>query len=247
MLHYVVKVNNEVKELELNNDLFKSKYELFYHFFKDFYQFIIDSGGNDDLLKYDITNLTDFLNYADYYAGGLDNCYAFGNAFNKYFIKERYNGTIDDEPSSSFIGYCHRNNKYNYFINFLISFFAYWRNDEGCTCFDPYNYCDDFFVSSWASLVDTCKLFYFSSKTVYFWQSFRVKYCLDHILGVFDDSEINGFSIESYYEDKSLSIPSKSSNPNAYILLKQRDIYNYHEVESKKIKKVYPGKIIRVD
>ena len=71
------------------------------------------------------------------------------------------------------------------FINFLITFFDWWRNDEGCTCMDPYNYADNFFVGSWAALVDTSKLFYYTAETVHFWQSFRVKYAIDNIPGTF--------------------------------------------------------------
>lgn len=122
------------------------------------------------------------------------------------------------------------------FLNFLISFFAYWRNDEHCTSFNPYNYADNFFTSAWAALVDTCKLFYFTAETVYWWQSFRVKYCLDNIPGVIlnEDLEDNKIRVAGY---EVLSI-NKTSDEYC-ISLKRKDVYNYWEKEEKTIVKVY--------
>ena len=113
------------------------------------------------------------------YADGKENCYSMGFAFHKYFILDMMEGSLDKQPETVFIGYCHKNDLFTDFINFLITFFAWWRNDEGCTVMDPYNYADNFYVSGWAALVDTSKLFYFTSETVYWWHSFRVKYVLE--------------------------------------------------------------------
>ena len=113
----------------------------------------------------------------------MENCYGIGFAFHDYYLTVCEGGKIEDQPTDTFIGSMFHQGKYLDFLNFLISFFAYWRNDEGCTCFDPYNHADDFFNSNWATLVDTSKLFYFTSETVYHWQSFRVKYVLDNIPG----------------------------------------------------------------
>ena len=78
---------------------------------------------------------------------------------------------------------------YEEFIPFLMTFFAYWRTDEGYTgsSSDPNNTGNDFFASAWASLVDTCKFFYFTSDNLndtYPWfKSERVKDALDNVPG----------------------------------------------------------------
>ena len=75
-----------------------------------------------------------------------------------------------------------------------MQFFAYWRTDEGYTGGkdDPDNLGNDFFASPWASLVDTCKFFHFTSKNLndtYSWfNSQRVKDALDNVPGVIGDS-----------------------------------------------------------
>ena len=86
--------------------------------------------------------------------------------------------------------YCYQNNKYRDFIDHLIIFFEYWRTDEGYTggADDPNNLGNDFFAEPWASLVDTCKFFKFTSENLndtYSWfRSERVKDALDNIPSV---------------------------------------------------------------
>ena len=243
----------------LNYDLWENKRSLFEHFYGDFYEFILKNNGENDLKKNNINSKEDFLEFADYYAGGKENCYAMGFAFHKYFLEARMNGSLDIEKETSFIGYCLKNDKYVDFINFLVSYFAYWRNDEGCTRMDPYNYADNFFVSSWAALVDTSKLFYFSSETVYWWHSFRIKYILDHIPGVFlsqvpfhglPDVKIAGYEFLGWFDsdkDDAKRLTSCENVQVAYAKLKRRDVYNYWEKEEKKIKKVYVDNWTKVD
>ena len=145
------------------------------------------------------------------------------------------------------------------FINFLISFFAYWRNDEGCTSFNPYNHADDFFNSSWAALVDTTKLFYFSSETVYHWHSYRIKYLLDHIPGVILDktlSNINkddlkkvhiaGYEFIGWYEEDK-KVNKTNDLKNVKLVLKRKDFYNYWEREFPIIPKVITKEYKKVD
>ena len=122
---------------ELNIDLWESKESLKKSFYTDFYNFIKENGGEGDLAKHNIQNAGDFVNFADFYAGGMKDCYAIGFAFHKYFLEARMDGSLQNEPETTFIGWCVKNNKYTDFINFLITFFAWWRNDEGCTCMDP--------------------------------------------------------------------------------------------------------------
>ena len=251
---------------ELNVDLWESKKHLFNAFFGEFYDFICKQNGENDLLMNNIHNKEEFLEFAgDWYAGGKDNCYALGFGFHKYFILDMFEGTLDKQPESVFIGYCHKNGLFTDFINFLITFFAWWRNDEHCTTFDPYNFGDDFFVSGWATLVDTGKLFYFTAQTVFWWQSFRVKYAIDNIPGTFldkvcfeetedtvilSDLRIAGYEFMGWHTEDDVN------SPNAYIVkkgstvyaeLKRKDFYDYWEKEEKTIKKVADPNYKKVD
>lgn len=242
---------------ELNKDLWESKEALFKAFYTDFYNFIKNNNGQCDLDAHNIKNVNDFLAFADYYAEGKENCYAMGFAFHKYYLNARMNGSLETEEETSFIGWCLKNNKYIDFISFLITFFAWWRNDEGCTCMDPYNYADNFFVSSWAALVDTSKLFYFSAETVYFWQSFRVKYTLDNIPGTFKSPlpkeglpkiKISGYEFLGWFSSEAEdALPSKETDEIAYAHLKRKDFYDYWGKEEKQIKKVYVKDFKKVD
>lgn len=246
-----MKINYSFKPFELQKDLWNSKKELFESFYGDFYEFIINNEGLEDLKKHNINSKEDFYKYADYYADGQENCYAIGFSFHKYYLTPDENGTLDTQPDTTFIGWCHKNNKYTDFINFLISFFAYWRNDEGCTSFVPYNHADKFFNSAWAALVDTSKLFYFTAETVYGWQSYRVKYVLDHIPGVILNHGcgevlpkilVAGYEFMGWYdspEENGNLVVDPVENMTVYAHLKRKDIYNYWEKEEKKIYKEY--------
>lgn len=251
----------------LHDDLWFSKKDLFNHFFGDFYDFILNHNGKDDLEENKIFSKQDFLEFsADWYAGGKDSCYALGFGFHKYFATANMDYRIENQPTDTYLGYLYHNNKYRDFLNFLMSFFPYWRNDEGCTRFDPYNKCDNPFVSSWAILVDTAKLFCLDADTVYWWQSFRVKYCLDHIPGVilsdfkeeieFEDSvklpniKVAGYQFMGWHiteELESEKVEEAKEECVVYAELLRKDIYNYWEKEEKTIKKVEDPNWKRVD
>ena len=232
----------EIKDHKIGVDIWMNKKDLFNSFYKEFYNFIKKHGGKKDLLEHNIHNVKEFYEFADWNAGGKDSCYAMGFAFHKYYLSAGDGRTLDGQPETTFIGYCHKNNLFSDFISFLITFFAWWRNDEGCTCFDPYNHADEFFHSSWAALVDTSKLFYLTSETVYHWQSFRVKYALDNIPGVIlyypknekDHLRVAGYEFMGFNSDKVAE-------------LKRKDTYNYWEKEEKGIKKVYIEDYKKVD
>lgn len=244
---------------KLNVDFWESKRALFEAFYGEFYEFIKRNGGKKDLEDNNIHSKEDFYAFADFYAGGKKDCYAMGFAFHKYFLEARMNGSYETEPETSFIGYCLKNHLFEDFLQFLINYFAYWRNDEGCTCFDPYNYADNFFVSSWAALVDTTKLFYFTSETVYHWHSFRIKYILDHIPGTFMSElpkeglprlRVAGYKFVGWFKDKETRDNPLTENDKvevAYAHFDRMDTYNYWEKEEKKIKKVYPKVFKKVD
>lgn len=243
-------------EHELNKDLWESKEALFTSFYTDFYLFIKSHQGEQDLLAHNIHNAEDFIRYADYYADGKENCYAMGFSFHKYYLEPRMNGSLENESENTFIGWCYHQHKYVDFLNFLVTFFAWWRNDEGCTKMDPYNYADNFFISSWAALVDTSKLFYFSAETVYFWQSYRVKYVLDNIPGTFKSElptsgfpkiRIAGYEFLGWFDENGNEVNNHQSYDIVYAKLKRKDFYDYWGKEEKQIKKVYIENWTKVD
>lgn len=170
-------------------DFYNSKDELCEAFYTDFYQFLISKNYNFD--KLNITSASEFITFCkDWNAQGKSDLYGVGDAFSSYYVKIDVGGTIENQGSDTFIGYCYENGKYRDFIPHLITFFAYWRTDEGYTggSSDPNNTGNDFFASPWASLVDTAKFFFFTSKTLnskYSWfNSVRVKDALDNIPSV---------------------------------------------------------------
>ena len=252
------KVELKFIDHELEKDLYLSKKDLFNQFMGGFYDFILNHDGESDLESKNIYSKEEFLEFAgDWYADGKDSCYGLGFGFHKYYVTPNGNPDIKCQPTSTYLGYLYQNDILKDFVIFLVSFFAYWRNDEGCTVFDPYNKCDNMFVSSWAALVDTAKLFCLDDDTVYWWQSFRVKYCLNHIPGVilsnynnvieFENElelpsvRVAGYKFEGWHvsdNKDSCKVKKVNSSTVVYAELTRMDIYNYWEKEEKKIKKV---------
>ena len=258
------KINYLFKEHEVGVDLWYCKDHLTRTFYKEFYLFIKSHGGEKDLLDNNIHSEDEFIEFAlDWNSKGMDNCYGLGFSFQQYFLEVNRGGKLEDQSDKRFIGYCLKNNMFKDFINFLVSFFAWWRNDEHCTSFDPYNYADDFFESSWATLVDTAKLLYFTSETVFWWQSFRVKYAIDNIPGVILSSfvkeeeldqpktlprvRVAGYEFLGWFDEEDNEVTIASSNITVYAKLKRKDFYDYWEKEEKTIKKVIDPNVKKVD
>lgn len=173
----------------LGYEQFDSKDALYEAYFTDYYNFLIKM-TDCNMEELNINNLEDFLDICKTWdAYGKNEMAGVGNAFGKYYLVPTKGGTFADQPTTHFIGYCYQNNKYLDLLEFLEVFFAYWRTDEGYTT--ETNNGNDFFYSSWAAFVDTCKFFYFTSDTItekYKWftetRSPRVHYALDHVPGV---------------------------------------------------------------
>lgn len=179
-----------VVKYDLGYSLYPNKDALYVDFFTDFYNFMKEN-TDADFEKYNIASAEEFLVFCrDWNANKKDSFYGVGDAFAKYFVTIEVGGVIENQPTSTFIGYCYQNEMYLDFIPHLMTFFAYWRTDEGYTggSADPNNTGNDFFASAWASLVDTCKFFHFTSENLndtYSWfNSERVKDALDNIPGV---------------------------------------------------------------
>lgn len=186
-----IKMKNtfEVK-LDYGYQTFLTKEDLYNSFFTDFYNFMLEN-TDVDFKRYGIKNLNAFLKFsATWEADDSHSFYGVGHAFGKYFVHKDVGGKLEEQPKTSFVGYLYKRELYTEFIPFLMRFFEYWRTDEGYSfsANDPDNTGNDFFADPWASLVDTCKFFHFTSKNLndtYAWfKSERVKDALDNIPGV---------------------------------------------------------------
>ena len=188
-LYAYYEVKNFIVLCDYQDSLYANKDELYTLFFTDFYNFMLNN-TDIDFNKFNIDSLETFLKVClTWDAYGRDSFYGVGDSFSKYFVTIEVGGKLENQPETTFIGYCYKNNMYEEFIPFLMTFFAYWRTDEGYTgsSSDPNNTGNDFFASAWASLVDTCKFFYFTSENLndtYSWfNSERVKHALDNAPG----------------------------------------------------------------
>ena len=195
-LYAVWQANPFTVTYDLGFESFCTKDDLYKAFFTDFYNFM-KTNTDVNFAAYGISDLDDFLAFCkDWNALGRSDLYGVGSAFGKYFLVQRTGKPLADQPTEAFIGYCYQNNMYLDFINHLITFFAYWRTDEGYTGSpdDPTNTGNDFFACAWASMVDTAKFFYFTADTLNntypLFQSERVKDALDNIPGVVGDTLI---------------------------------------------------------
>lgn len=248
---------------EVGKDLWLSKSDLFAAFMGGFHDFILKNGGEAQLREKGLLAKKDFLAFASYWCNDEVGCYDLGFSFHKYYLIPNGDIDIKKQDESAYLGYLYHNNLFRDFLRFLVSFFAYWRNDEGCTTFIPYNHADNLFVSSWAALVDTGKLFCLDCDTVYSWQSFRVKYCLNHIPGVilsdfhekitFSDLlplpeiKVAGYKFLGWYDKNQVKVDVAKDDMVVYAKLERRDFYDYWENEAKKIKKEDDGKRRIVD
>lgn len=173
----------------LGYEHFNTKDDLYEAYFTDYYNFLVTM-TDCNMEELNITNLQDFLSICKTWDAYEKNEMAgLGNAFGRYYLVPTLGGSFADQPTTHFIGYCYQNNKYLDLLEFLEVFFAYWRTDEGYTT--ETNHGNDFFYSSWAAFVDTCKFFYFTSDTItekYKWfteaRSPRVHWALDNVPGV---------------------------------------------------------------
>lgn len=177
-------------EYDLGFINYQTKDDLYRSFFGDFYDFLI-TYTTCDMSTYDINSKEDFLVFCKTWVyNGRSEMGGLGDAFSKYYLtNDKTNSGITNQPTTTFLGYCYSQGKYLDLIEFFPVFFAYWRTDEGYTTSS--NHGNEFYYSSWAAFVDTCKYFYFTSDSItdtYKWytkqKSARVHYALDHVPNV---------------------------------------------------------------
>lgn len=177
--------------------IYNSREELHRAFFTEFYYFVSQNEGV--LEKNGITNLDEFLELSLNYDAGRGQMRDFSDRFSQYFLTKDINGVIENQPDTTFIGYCYKNNKFVDVIKFFMLFFSYWRIDEKYATL--YNRGADFFSESWAPLVDICKYFYFTAETSPVVTS-RVLDCFKNPSGVAiqtsSSSEIPTYKVRGY-------------------------------------------------
>lgn len=187
------KLNNAKKKIDdiesdvdsityiLGENVYNSKDELYESFFSDYYWFIYGYYGEDALTSKGVNSVDDFLKLGRTPGDQSTKYRVLADTFS-YFLKKDVNGLKENQPESTFVGYCMKNNIYEEIIDFFIMFFAYWRIDEGYA--NTGNYGADFFAEGWAPQVDICKFFNYTEDTREVPKTKRVLDCFNSIEGV---------------------------------------------------------------
>lgn len=189
--------------------IYNSKDEIFNDFFAEFYNYILSKdGGAYYLQKNNINSLDDLYkmckSWDDKSSTGLPKV---GNILSKYYLFQRVGSNfVEQSHFDYFIGYCINNNKFVDFIYFLRDFFYHFRMDEGYTGEksagkDPNG--SDFFASSYASIIDTAKFFYYTKETLpdYFISKKNIPNLYDKIPGLLKNNFNSSMTIS--YDTKS--------------------------------------------
>ena len=167
-IEYLETIENDLSQITyvLGENVYLSKEELFENFFSDFYNFIVNTHGDSHLRENNINSIEDFVDLAgDFNGAGVTNLYGIGNLAGRYLLTKDINGILENQPETTFFGYCYQNGLYKDLLPFFIRFFAYWRIDEKYA--NQNNYGADIFAEGWAPTVDIAKFFYYNEETSY--------------------------------------------------------------------------------
>ena len=179
----IEKIENDVDHITyiLGENVYSTKDELYESFFSDYYWFIYGYYGEEALTSKGVYDVDDFLTLGRTPGTQSTKYRALADTFS-YFLTKDVNGIKENQPESTFIGHCIKNNLYEEIIDFFIMFFAYWRIDEGYA--NQSNYGADFFAEGWAPQVDICKFFNYTENTKEVPKTPRVLDCFLSIEGV---------------------------------------------------------------
>ncbi|MBO4668031.1 MAG: InlB B-repeat-containing protein [Bacilli bacterium] len=169
----ITKLQTEVAAFDESNDLilclgkdiYASRDEFGNAWFRDFYQYLLYHGGASKLASEGINSVDQFVALAHDYNAGNGQMRYLGNTFSQWYLAKDVNGILSNQPETAFLGFCYQNGLYEDYLPFLLRFFAYWRLDEKYA--NTSNYGADSFADRWATLVDTCKFFYYDVNTSY--------------------------------------------------------------------------------
>ena len=179
----IEKIENDVDNITyiLGENVYSTKDELYESFFSDYYWFIYGYYGEEALTSKGVYDVDDFLTLGRTPGTQSTKYRVLADTFS-YFLTKDVNGIKENQPESTFIGHCIKNNIYEEIIDFFIMFFAYWRIDEGYA--NQSNYGADFFAEGWAPQVDICKFFNYTENTREVPKTSRVLDCFLSIEGV---------------------------------------------------------------
>lgn len=179
----IEKIENDVDNITyiLGENVYSTKDELYESFFSDYYWFIYGYYGEEVLTSKGVYDVDDFLTLGRTPGTQSTKYRVLADTFS-YFLTKDVNGIKENQPESTFIGHCIKNNLYEEIIDFFIMFFAYWRIDEGYA--NQSNYGADFFAEGWAPQVDICKFFNYTENTKEVPKTPRVLDCFLSIEGV---------------------------------------------------------------
>ncbi len=185
----IVYADHCVRNADGTTSAMPDKKAVYTEFYSDFYRFIVEDKGAEEGMKSNaakqglkIESVEDFLAIGIDYDAGIGDMFALAYIASGWFMEDEPGGTLESQNSWYFVGYCYKNGKHIDLLNHLAKFFAYWRYDEGFTT--PTNNGSDYYADPWASLVDTCKFFFFDENTSYV-KTERVLNCFRNIPGVF--------------------------------------------------------------
>lgn len=195
----IEKIENDVDNITyiLGENVYSTKDELYESFFSDYYWFIYGYYGEEALTSKGVYDVDDFLTLGRTPGTQSTKYRVLADTFS-YFLTKDVNGIKENQPESTFIGHCIKNNIYEEIIDFFIMFFAYWRIDEGYA--NQSNYGADFFAEGWAPQVDICKFFNYTENTREVPKTSRVLDCFKSIEGV-----ASGTLSTSIYEGMTLN------------------------------------------
>ena len=195
----IEKIENDVDNITyiLGENVYSTKDELYESFFSDYYWFIYGYYGEEALTSKGVYDVDDFLTLGRTPGTQSTKYRVLADTFS-YFLTKDVNGIKENQPESTFIGHCIKNNIYEEIIDFFIMFFAYWRIDEGYA--NQSNYGADFFAEGWAPQVDICKFFNYTEDTREVPKTSRVLDCFKSIEGV-----ASGTLSTSIYEGMTLN------------------------------------------
>lgn len=195
----IEKIENDVDNITyiLGENVYSTKDELYESFFSDYYWFIYGYYGEEALTSKGVYDVDDFLTLGRTPGTQSTKYRVLADTFS-YFLTKDVNGIKENQPESTFIGHCIKNNIYEEIIDFFIMFFAYWRIDEGYA--NQSNYGADFFAEGWAPQVDICKFFNYTENTKEVPKTSRVLDCFNSIEGV-----ASGTLSTSVYEGMTLN------------------------------------------
>lgn len=209
----------------LPNYIYINKDELFYDFFNEFYNYIINKdGGTNHLLHNNINSVDDLYKICKTWdkksATGLPYV---GSVLGKYFLYQRKNSNfVEQKNYDYFVGHCLNNDRFVDFLYFAKTFFYHFRMDEGYTGSteegkDPYG--SDFFASSYASIIDIAKFFYYTKDSLpsYFISKKNIPNLYDTIPGVLK----NNFN-------KSITVSYNTKDNTSFVLPNNFDCYGFN-------------------